>query len=108
MLRIYSLFACRPNLFLSVTVKSGDVGKDLRAMMLKGVRNAFEGSTIIYCPTKKSAENVENVARCECMFYYREMKILSTSLSVFFICKVFSVFVSIYSLLFSIICGINY
>jgi Werner syndrome ATP-dependent helicase len=45
----------RPNLFLSVNNKSSDVSKDLKAHMTRnGSKFEFEGSTIIYCPTKKA------------------------------------------------------
>ncbi|XP_071158281.1 bifunctional 3'-5' exonuclease/ATP-dependent helicase WRN-like [Mytilus edulis] len=45
----------RPNLFLSVSSKSGDPSKDLKTHMTRnGSKFEFEGSTIIYCPTKKA------------------------------------------------------
>ncbi|XP_052091663.1 bifunctional 3'-5' exonuclease/ATP-dependent helicase WRN-like isoform X2 [Mytilus californianus] len=45
----------RPNLFLSVSSKSGDASRDLKTHMTRnGSKFEFEGSTIIYCPTKKA------------------------------------------------------
>ncbi|GFR90512.1 Werner syndrome ATP-dependent helicase-like protein [Elysia marginata] len=49
----------RPNLFLSVSPKSGDIANDLRAEMKRvGNKFSFDGPTIIYCPTKKATEDV--------------------------------------------------
>lgn len=59
---LFSVF--RPNLYLSVSKKSGDTGKDLRSQMVrKGNQFSFDGPTIIYCATKKSAENVADVVK---------------------------------------------
>ena len=59
---IFGVF--RPNLYLTVSKKGGDVARDLRSqMVLSGSNLTFEGPTIIYCPTKKSAEETENVVR---------------------------------------------
>jgi len=58
---------CRPNLYLSVTMKHPDVMKDLRSQMAPN-RNGdmeFDGPTIIYCPTKKSAETLTNAVKGE-------------------------------------------
>ncbi|ESN96687.1 hypothetical protein HELRODRAFT_189333 [Helobdella robusta] len=67
----------RPNLFLSVCKKSGDIIRDIQSEMSRSSAsssshssssssgsNNFEGSTIIYCPTKKMAEEVESLLRC--------------------------------------------
>jgi hypothetical protein len=44
-------------------VKSSDVSKDLKAHMTRnGSKFEFEGSTIIYCPTKKAT--METAAIC--------------------------------------------
>ncbi|RUS74144.1 hypothetical protein EGW08_018099 [Elysia chlorotica] len=49
----------RPNLFLSVSPKSGDIANDLKMEMKKnGNKFSFDGPTIIYCPTKKATEEV--------------------------------------------------
>ncbi|KAM9455992.1 bifunctional 3'-5' exonuclease/ATP-dependent helicase WRN isoform 2-T2 [Clarias gariepinus] len=50
----------RPNLYLDVNRKSGDVIQDLKSFLVKkkGGDYEFEGSAIIYCPSKKEAERV--------------------------------------------------
>ena len=54
----------RPNLFLSVSMKSNAMN-DLKSLMVqKNGRWEFEGPTIIYCPTKKAAEETENMVKC--------------------------------------------
>ncbi|KAK2148107.1 hypothetical protein LSH36_515g01056 [Paralvinella palmiformis] len=57
----------RPNLYLSVSIKSGDIITDLKKEMLEQNRRnstyTFHGSTIIYCPTKKATENVHNAVK---------------------------------------------
>ncbi|XP_056008081.1 bifunctional 3'-5' exonuclease/ATP-dependent helicase WRN-like isoform X2 [Ostrea edulis] len=53
----------RPNLFLSVGLKT-DIAFDLRSQMTKqGYRYHFDGPTIIYCPTKKSTNEVAAVVK---------------------------------------------
>ncbi|XP_060557457.1 bifunctional 3'-5' exonuclease/ATP-dependent helicase WRN-like [Ruditapes philippinarum] len=54
----------RPNLFLSVSMKSGDVAHDIKQEMeVKGNKYTFCGPTIIYCPTKKMTETVASVVK---------------------------------------------
>ncbi|XP_072165616.1 bifunctional 3'-5' exonuclease/ATP-dependent helicase WRN-like [Diadema setosum] len=50
----------RPNLFLEVQLKTGDVQSDLSKMLCetKKFHCEFDGPTIIYCPTKKATESV--------------------------------------------------
>lgn len=50
----------RPNLYLDVNRKSGDVIQDLKRFLVKkkGGGYEFEGSAIVYCPSKKEAERV--------------------------------------------------
>ncbi|KAF5901929.1 Werner syndrome ATP-dependent helicase, partial [Clarias magur] len=50
----------RPNLYLDVNRKSGDVIQDLKSFLVKkkGGDYEFEGSAIVYCPSKKEAERV--------------------------------------------------
>ncbi|CAB4002125.1 Werner syndrome ATP-dependent helicase-like isoform X1, partial [Paramuricea clavata] len=52
----------RPNLFLEVNRKTSSVAHDLKSLLIqKSKRNlnkSFEGSTIVYCPTKKVTESV--------------------------------------------------
>ncbi|XDV53709.1 hypothetical protein PO909_022144 [Leuciscus waleckii] len=50
----------RPNLYLDVNRKSGDVIQDLKQFLVKkkGGGFEFEGSAIVYCPSKKEAERV--------------------------------------------------
>lgn len=50
----------RPNLYLDVNRKSGDVTQDLKRFLVKkkGGGFEFEGSAIVYCPSKKEAERV--------------------------------------------------
>uniref|UniRef100_A0A673GWC7 DNA 3'-5' helicase n=1 Tax=Sinocyclocheilus rhinocerous TaxID=307959 RepID=A0A673GWC7_9TELE len=53
----------RPNLYLDVNRKSGDVIQDLKQFLIKkkGGGFEFEGSAIVYCPSKKEAERVTAV-----------------------------------------------
>ncbi|RXN11839.1 Werner syndrome ATP-dependent helicase isoform X2 [Labeo rohita] len=53
----------RPNLYLDVNRKSGDVIQDLKQFLVKkkGGGYEFEGSAIVYCPSKKEAERVTAV-----------------------------------------------
>uniref|UniRef100_A0AAR2LAZ4 ATP-dependent DNA helicase n=1 Tax=Pygocentrus nattereri TaxID=42514 RepID=A0AAR2LAZ4_PYGNA len=50
----------RPNLYLDVDRKSGDIIKDLKRFLVKknGGDYEFEGATIVYCQSKKEAERV--------------------------------------------------
>uniref|UniRef100_W5MXX5 DNA 3'-5' helicase n=1 Tax=Lepisosteus oculatus TaxID=7918 RepID=W5MXX5_LEPOC len=50
----------RPNLFLDVRRKSGDVVKDLKHFLIRKtpLDHEFEGSTIVYCPSRKLTETV--------------------------------------------------
>lgn len=51
----------RPNLFLSVSVKTADIFADLRKFMVRaenGRNFKFDGPTIVYCQTKKATEAV--------------------------------------------------
>lgn len=53
----------RPNLFLSVGLKS-DTAFDLRSQMTKqGNQFNFDGPTIIYCPTKKATNEVAAIVK---------------------------------------------
>ncbi|TRY97819.1 hypothetical protein DNTS_014955, partial [Danionella cerebrum] len=53
----------RPNLYLDVSRKSGDIIQDLKQFLVKnkGRGYEFEGSAIIYCPSKKEAERVTSM-----------------------------------------------
>jgi len=47
-------------------MKHPDVMKDLRSQMVRnGDEMEFDGPTIIYCPTKKSAETLTNAVKGE-------------------------------------------
>ncbi|KAJ7988181.1 hypothetical protein DPEC_G00320950 [Dallia pectoralis] len=50
----------RPNLYLDVSRKSGGIVQDLKGFLTKasGGDYAFEGSSIVYCPSRKEAERV--------------------------------------------------
>ncbi|CAH1406138.1 unnamed protein product [Nezara viridula] len=49
----------RPNLFLSVSTKGLDLLTDLRNFInQQNLKNSGRGSTIIYCPTKKTADKI--------------------------------------------------
>ncbi|KAM4614964.1 bifunctional 3'-5' exonuclease/ATP-dependent helicase WRN [Polymixia lowei] len=50
----------RPNLFLDVRRKCGDMIKDMKSFLKRktGGDYEFEGPTIVYCPTRKEAEKV--------------------------------------------------
>ena len=66
MMMIHGRLCCRPNLYLSVSMKHPDVMKDLRSQMVRnGDEMEFDGPTIIYCPTKKSAETLTNAVKGE-------------------------------------------
>lgn len=50
----------RPNLYISVGTKSSNILADLKHLMIKDHSNGlkFDGSTIIYCPTKSMTGDV--------------------------------------------------
>ncbi|XP_030623721.1 Werner syndrome ATP-dependent helicase homolog [Chanos chanos] len=50
----------RPNLYLDVKRKSGDIIQDFKQFLIKkrGSDYEFEGPSIVYCPSKKEAERV--------------------------------------------------
>ncbi|KAI5614227.1 Werner syndrome ATP-dependent helicase [Silurus asotus] len=50
----------RPNLYLDVNRKSGEIIQDLKSFLVKktGAEYEFEGSAIVYCPSKKESERV--------------------------------------------------
>ncbi|XP_036385650.1 Werner syndrome ATP-dependent helicase homolog isoform X2 [Megalops cyprinoides] len=52
----------RPNLFLEVLRKSGDITQDLRSFLVKKSMGdyEFEGPAIVYCPSRKEAERVSS------------------------------------------------
>ena len=63
----------RPNLFLTVKQKIGDVGMDFKNQLKKeGRKFQFEGPTIIYCPTKKKTEEVTNALKGKFFFCLRK------------------------------------
>ncbi|XP_053318707.1 bifunctional 3'-5' exonuclease/ATP-dependent helicase WRN [Spea bombifrons] len=50
----------RPNLFLEVARKTSNISKDLQQFLIKkqGSSWEFEGATIVYCPSRKTSEQV--------------------------------------------------
>ncbi|XP_057184109.1 bifunctional 3'-5' exonuclease/ATP-dependent helicase WRN isoform X2 [Triplophysa rosa] len=70
----------RPNLYLDVSRKSADVIQDLKQFLIKkkGGGLELEGSTIVYCPSKKEAERV-TAALCKlgisCGLYHAGLSI---------------------------------
>eukprot|EP00073_Rattus_norvegicus_P053479 XP_017455863.1 PREDICTED: Werner syndrome ATP-dependent helicase isoform X1 [Rattus norvegicus] len=70
----------RPNLYLEVERKTGNILQDLKPFLVRKTSSAweFEGPTIIYCPSRKVTEQVTvelgklNVA---CQAYHAGMKI---------------------------------
>uniref|UniRef100_A0AAY5ETP1 DNA 3'-5' helicase n=1 Tax=Electrophorus electricus TaxID=8005 RepID=A0AAY5ETP1_ELEEL len=50
----------RPNLYLDVTRKTGDIIQDLKPLLVKQTWGdyKFEGAAIVYCPSKKETERV--------------------------------------------------
>ena len=65
------ILVCRPNLFLTVKQKIGDVAMDFKEEMRKeGGKYHFDGPTIIYCQTKKKTEDVTAVLRSELILHY--------------------------------------
>lgn len=69
----------RPNLFLSVSPKTGDIANDLRMEMKRvGNKFSFEGPTIIYCPTKRATEDVINALNgldISCLPYHASLSL---------------------------------
>ncbi|KAL3831994.1 hypothetical protein ACJMK2_023678 [Sinanodonta woodiana] len=69
----------RPNLFLSVMPKKGDVQMDLKSLMVKnGNKYAFEGPTIVYCLTKKVTDEVASTLQAmglKCMPYHAGLSV---------------------------------
>ncbi|CAG5125978.1 unnamed protein product [Candidula unifasciata] len=67
----------RPNLFLNVEAKHGDIAADLKNFMQKvGYKFCFDGPTIIYCPTKKVTEEVTSALNgldVPCMSYHASL-----------------------------------
>ncbi|XP_067936755.1 bifunctional 3'-5' exonuclease/ATP-dependent helicase WRN-like [Watersipora subatra] len=68
----------RPNLYLSVTTKSPSMANDLRSVMKASSLNkySFDGSTVIYCPTRKQVESCQSVLQVmgvECQLYHAGM-----------------------------------
>ena len=54
-------------MYLSVSPKT-NMADDLRSVMVnQGGQLEFEGPTIIYCATKKSAEQVEQCVKCKAL-----------------------------------------
>ncbi|XP_035247569.1 Werner syndrome ATP-dependent helicase homolog isoform X1 [Anguilla anguilla] len=53
----------RPNLYLDVHRKSGDLTQDLKQFLVKKSMGdyEFEGPTIVYCPSRKEAERVSSM-----------------------------------------------
>lgn len=55
----------RKNLYFEVSKKTKSIIFDLNKFMKKsGLKIYFEGSTIIYCPTKKQTEAVAQELKC--------------------------------------------
>lgn len=55
----------RKNLYLEVSKKTNSIIYDLNKFIKKnGLKLYFEGSTIIYCPTKKQTEAVAQELKC--------------------------------------------
>jgi len=69
----------RPNLFLTVKQKIGDVAMDFKEEMRKeGGKYHFDGPTIIYCQTKKKTEDVTAVLRSlgvSCLTYHASISL---------------------------------
>ncbi|KAG9353603.1 hypothetical protein JZ751_011724 [Albula glossodonta] len=53
----------RPNLYLAVQRKSGNILQDLKQFLIKKSMSEYEleGSAIVYCPSRKEAERVSSV-----------------------------------------------
>lgn len=55
----------RKNLYFEVSKKTNSIYCDLNKFMKKvGLKTYLEGSTIIYCPTKKQTELVAQELKC--------------------------------------------
>lgn len=69
----------RPNLFLAVGEKKGVVWTDLSPLMKKtDNKYHFEGSTIIYCLTRKETDEVNNVMQSKytlIIIIYRDISV---------------------------------
>ncbi|XP_005102149.1 Werner syndrome ATP-dependent helicase homolog isoform X2 [Aplysia californica] len=69
----------RPNLFLVVKQKSGDIANDFRGELeKKGLRYDFSGPTLIYCQTKKATGEVASVLQAmgvSCLSYHAAMSL---------------------------------
>ncbi|KAK9506185.1 hypothetical protein O3M35_008166 [Rhynocoris fuscipes] len=66
----------RPNLFLSASIKGDDVLNDIKSVLLKFKMECDSGSTIIYCPTKKTADNIYNLLNgsgMKCALYHADL-----------------------------------
>lgn len=56
----------RKNLYFEVSRKTNSIISDLNKFIKKsGLKIFFEGSTIIYCPTKKQTEAVAEELKCK-------------------------------------------
>ncbi|XP_066091205.1 bifunctional 3'-5' exonuclease/ATP-dependent helicase WRN isoform X2 [Saccopteryx bilineata] len=70
----------RPNLYLEVGRKTGDIHQDLKQFLVQNTSSAweFEGPTIIYCPSRKMTEEVSAELRrlkVSCSTYHAGMSI---------------------------------
>ncbi|XP_073977389.1 ATP-dependent DNA helicase RecQ-like isoform X2 [Rhodnius prolixus] len=67
----------RPNLFLSASIKGTDILKDIKDLFLKFNINST-GSSIIYCATKKSADNIYGLLKgsgMKCTIYHADLSL---------------------------------
>ena len=65
-------------MFLSVSLKSGNILKDLQTLMKTPDKKKFEGSTIIYCPVKKLTSTICDELRklgIKCAEYHADLKL---------------------------------
>lgn len=65
-------------MFLSVSLKSGNMLKDLQTLMNSADKKKFDGSTIIYCPVKKLTSKVCDELRklgIRCDEYHANLKL---------------------------------
>ncbi|XP_037687240.1 Werner syndrome ATP-dependent helicase isoform X2 [Choloepus didactylus] len=72
----------RPNLYLEVGRKTGNILQDLKHFLVKTTSSAwgFEGPTIIYCPSRKMTEQVTaelRTLKLDCRTYHAGMSIKS-------------------------------
>ncbi|XP_028827399.1 Werner syndrome ATP-dependent helicase homolog isoform X3 [Denticeps clupeoides] len=70
----------RPNLYLDVNRKSGDLLADFKNFLIKntGGKYEFEGPVIVYCPSKKETERVTSALlklSVRCSFYHAGLSI---------------------------------